>query len=375
MTIMPRTTTTTTTRSNVIYQVVSLNNHGVGLLGNRNFEGARQVFYQAIAQMREADDLEQQQREQCVVESGAPPPPPDHQHHYYPPSPGGGSPPPNTPDAASSMDVDDSQHTSSEFPSFERYVFSSGSCMATGATGDHSTFISHHGSSQQPPPSSPFSPPPKTAAPAVVSTEDTAALYYYSFLRPILLSEENYADASLNSPLATQLVVCLLFNLAVMNHSKVLFGGFSSSLSSPSAGATTRTSTITEGDDYREMSLALQDAITLYRTAYTLQETQMVELSRLHTLGMINNMGQLFYQAGMDDDSRTCFELLLQKMITDQQQQPDPTGWLVLDPWARPPANVGDDYGSLQEPYVKLFQDNIHVALVGRYGCFHSPAA
>jgi hypothetical protein len=72
-----------------------------------------------------------------------------------------------------------------------------------------------------------------------------------------------------------------------------------------------------EADRRRQrMLVPLQEAIHLYKLAYQLQrEEGTMEVSRLHTLGIVNNLGQLLYQAEMYAASKECFDVLLE-MIT-----------------------------------------------------------
>lgn len=159
----------------------------------------------------------------------------------------------------------------------------------------------------------------------------------FSFLRPIFFSAQDFLHV-VNPPL-THLSVCLSFNLAVANHKiamRMMQESISSSSSNSSSPPSSRSPSVDDGllvpdhddtddivedddDSQRQQRILvpLQEAIYLYKLAYRLQmeDAGLVEVSRLHTLGIVNNLGQLFYQAEMYTASKECFQALLE-MIT-----------------------------------------------------------
>jgi hypothetical protein len=83
----------------------------------------------------------------------------------------------------------------------------------------------------------------------------------------------------------------LIFNLALSHHTIVLH----EAIKAPSSD--------------------VANAIFLYQLAYVLQRNGGIELSSFHTLGMINNVGKLLALVGSMEESRNCFEHLLQQCM------------------------------------------------------------
>jgi hypothetical protein len=83
----------------------------------------------------------------------------------------------------------------------------------------------------------------------------------------------------------------MIFNLAVSHHTIVLH----EAIKAPSSDVV--------------------NAIFLYQLAYVLQRDGGIELSSFHTLGMINNVGKLLAFVGNMNESRNCFEHLLQQCM------------------------------------------------------------
>lgn len=110
----------------------------------------------------------------------------------------------------------------------------------------------------------------------------------YDFLRPVYFSQDIIRSS--NPPLV-KLCISLLFNLALSNHAIAI------------QEVTPATSTSTE------------DAIFLYQLAYGLQHGGGIELSWLHTMGMINNVGKLLAHVGVREESQKCFQHLLNHLM------------------------------------------------------------
>ncbi len=166
------------------------------------------------------------------------------------------------------------------------------------------------------PPQLPFSPQEQEP--------QSTFLLSHSFLRPILFSSEDFVQAK--NPPITQLSVSLFFNLAVINHKLALLA--------PSP---------------IDMWPLLEEAIYSYRLAYIIQMEEKVEVSRLHTLGIVNNLGLLYHHAEMYVASKDCFQTLSEMIIKDQVQ-----AHLSIQGRGLPAA-----LESLYARYTEIFLDNI----------------
>lgn len=115
-----------------------------------------------------------------------------------------------------------------------------------------------------------------------------SSLPHHDFLRPIYFSQDIVES---KDPPLVKLSTSLLFNLALSNHAIAV------QEVSPASSSTT------------------EDAIFLYQLAYCLQNADGVELSWLHTMGMINNVGRLLAFVGVVDDAQQCFRHLLKQLL------------------------------------------------------------
>lgn len=209
---------------------------------------------------------------------------------------------------------------------------------------------------------------------------------FFSFLRPIFFSAQDFLHLS-NPPL-NHLTICLLFNLAVVNHKLAMR---MQSSSSQSLDGVTR---MDDHDDNRQRQRnLLEEAIYLYKLAYRLQmEDGLVEVSRLHTLGIVNNLGQLYYHAEMYAASIDCFQTLLEMIMVHRVR--DQGCLLRLN---RAASLFGEERSShyhsasssLQQqlllqreqqvqqdaPYMELFLDNVFQVLGNSQACMNAPAA
>lgn len=181
----------------------------------------------------------------------------------------------------------------------------------------------------------------------------------FIFLRPIMFSTDVPFQKSLPSshilPL-THLSICILFNLALSNHALALDAGLVSSA---------------------DREAALKEAIHIYHMTYSLQVMTQVEVSRLYTLAMINNLGQLF--SSVHDDggqhevltiqaARECFTELARMISVDRAARrcliPAIAGGAAHLSWTL-----------LEDTYMDLFLDNVFLMGIGYAGPCQSAAA
>jgi hypothetical protein len=113
----------------------------------------------------------------------------------------------------------------------------------------------------------------------------------HDFLRPVYFSEDIIGSSS-SLPLV-KLSISLIFNLALSNHIIAM----QEEAISPSS------------------STVIEDAIFLYQLALRLQHDGGIELSCLHTMGMINNVGKLLAYVGFLEEAQTCFQHLLKHLM------------------------------------------------------------
>ena len=108
----------------------------------------------------------------------------------------------------------------------------------------------------------------------------------YVFRSPIYFSEEALINNRL--PLAN-LVLSLLFNLALSHHSIAMQDPTSTN--------------------------SLQPALLHYLLAFSVQVQHGIDLSSIHTLGLINNVSQLLNCMGDKERAQRCFEYLLSSLM------------------------------------------------------------
>lgn len=184
------------------------------------------------------------------------------------------------------------------------------------------------------------------------SPSDDSSLFFL-FLRPIVFNLDEFLRAS--SPPLIHISICIIFNHAVANHALVL-----NPLEQP-----------------HHRQAALKEALALYQWLYTTQVETNVEVSRLHTLAILNNMGHLLLvcsEAGLHDAhlaaSRECFRLLMHLISVDQvvAQVESPS----LSPEVRAssftlsrmaprisPSPSRNKAVSVEAPFLELFLDNV----------------
>ena len=132
-----------------------------------------------------------------------------------------------------------------------------------------------------------------TANPAIPPNQDHEISLHpassspdYVFQSPIYFSEEALINNRL--PLAN-LVLSLLFNLALSHHSIAM--------QDPTA------------------THSLQPALLHYLLAFSVQVQHGIDLSSIHTLGLINNVSQLLNCMGDKERAQRCFEYLLSSLM------------------------------------------------------------
>lgn len=133
----------------------------------------------------------------------------------------------------------------------------------------------------------------------------------YSFLRPFYFSQDIINSSN---PPMIKLSISLLFNLALSNHAIAML---QNNTSPPSCSSST--------------SFA-DEAIFFYKLAYSLQVDDRIEVSWLHTMGMINNVGKLLAGVGIYEESQHCFQhLLIQLIMVQIDQQSRCNGGLLIE--------------------------------------------
>ena len=140
--------------------------------------------------------------------------------------------------------------------------------------------------------------------PTCTSSVGNGSRNLYDFLRPIYISEDEFLIN--NAPLV-KLTISLLFNLAITDHAIAM--------------------TIEEGGTQDQLPSSKQtittaaNAIFLYQLAYCLQVKDGIELSRIHTMGMINNVGRLLAFLGDEKECEKCFKHLLKKLMVQSVEE------------------------------------------------------
>jgi tetratricopeptide (TPR) repeat protein len=118
----------------------------------------------------------------------------------------------------------------------------------------------------------------------------------YIFSRPVYFVE----DLDYEHPPLVKLSISLLYNLALSYHAITLRG---------------------QEEDSSNPNM-IEAALLHYQLAYDLQIRDGIELSTFHTMGIINNVGQIHAGKGDIEKARVLFELLLKTLMVylDQTQ-------------------------------------------------------
>jgi hypothetical protein len=133
----------------------------------------------------------------------------------------------------------------------------------------------------------------------------------YSFLRPLYFSQDIINSSN---PPMIKLSISLLFNLALSNHAIAMM---QNNTSPPSCSSSTS---------------FVEEAIFFYKLAYSLQVDDCTEVSWLHSMGMINNVGKLLAGVGVYEESQNCFRhLLIQLIMVQIDQQSRCNGGLLIE--------------------------------------------
>jgi tetratricopeptide (TPR) repeat protein len=146
---------------------------------------------------------------------------------------------------------------------------------------------------------SPYSPPRTDDTLEQEETQLSQSSKLYVFSRPVYFVE----DLDYQHLPFVKLSISLLYNLALSYHAISLLG--------------------------EDSNPNMVDAALLhYQLAYDLQIRDGIELSTLHTMGIINNVGQIFACKGDIEKARGLFELLLKTLMVylDQTQNQGRTG-------------------------------------------------
>ena len=148
------------------------------------------------------------------------------------------------------------------------------------------------------------------------SGSSTSTSPSYDFLRPIYVSEDEFL---LNNAPLIKLTISLLFNLALSDHAIAMSMMTTEGCAGENSSVSARTASITTA----------ANAIFLYQLAYCLQIKDGIELSKIHTMGMINNVGRLLSLLGDAKESENCFRHLLKKVMVqsvEESSRVDPGG-------------------------------------------------
>jgi hypothetical protein len=352
--------------------VIESNNHGVHLMGQRQFLAARQAFYNASDTLKAILDEQENAIFQVLQRSGI-----EgwreyvEQHLWFDEA---------SPAAAGPAFI--VGHDAASGAAASRYDFE-----AVGPGGgrqqherSNTTVDNENPSHQQPAPpghhaSSSYSPATtsnttterRRKSRAAPTAEHSSAKLVngsdddlFVFLQPILLSADAISRA--RSPPITYVSICILINLALSCHSSALDG--------------------------RQVPLlretALRDAVHLYQLAYSLQVHTRVEVSRLYTFAMVNNLGHLHMMLHQQQGnqgfllvkSRECFAILMRMISVDRAARSclATTG----DPPRRGqqhPSTFGSSWSLIEDTYVDLFLDNVFLMGMGYDGACHAAAA
>jgi hypothetical protein len=150
--------------------------------------------------------------------------------------------------------------------------------------------------------------PLQATSPSTATNPATTCNRFYDFLRPVFISEDEFLLS--NAPMV-KLTISLLFNLAISDHASAMMSSEEEETSFYSS-TTTTVATVTTA----------ANAIFLYQLAYCLQLKDGIELSRIHTMGMINNVGRLLAFLGDTKESENCFRHLLKKLMVQVVDEP-----------------------------------------------------